>query len=518
MTVRAKDTESTESVASAVPDPRRVLPAGLSTRERTVRITAAVIVAWTCVLFSWNALTYVVTARWGTVTAFYTVVVIFYVLSRFILSAFYRPPRHVGYEPTIAIVVPSFNEGEAVARTVHSCMSIDYPRDKLELIVVNDGSTDDTWDHMLQAAAQYDEGVVLCVDLGRNQGKRAAMAAGIRLTQAEILVFVDSDSMPAPESVRQLVQGLADPRVGAVSGITHVRNAVTNALTRMQMTRYFVSFQLLKAAESVVGAVSCCSGCFAAYRRASIVEVLDDWERQTFLGAQCTHGDDRALTNMLIRNGWRTIYDSSAEAWTDAPDRYRKFFRQQLRWKKSWSRESPILLSHVWRSRPIAFPFVLMGTVAGLLSPLVLLINLALPFISGQMPVVYLLGLFLVSMAYALFYRAMRDDGLWLYGFVGTVFYIAFSFQLWWAIIRIRDGAWGTRPSMVGSTAASVPTPAPAPAVDSHLGVPEFITAAKQAHARAGRAGKNGAPSTTVRRPPTSRPARSGSARVGDGA
>lgn len=99
-----------------------------------------------------------------------------------------------------------------------------------------------------------------------------------------------------------------------------------------------------------------------------------------------------------------------------------------------------MLLAHIWRSRTRAFPFVLMATVAGLLSPFVLLLNLAQPVLTGSIPVGYLAGMFLIAMAYALFYRALRNDGLWLYAFVGTFFYIAFSPQLWWAILRMRIG------------------------------------------------------------------------------
>ncbi len=177
-------------------------------------------------------------------TVIYTVVVSSYVLSRFAMAALYRVPRDVGLEPDVAIVVPAYNEGAAVARTIHACLGLDYPRPKLEIVVVNDGSTDDTWEHMVEAAACYPPGAVRCVDLGSNQGKRAAMAAGVRATSAEILVFVDSDSMPEPDGVRKLVQVFANPKVGAASGLTMVRNADVNALTRMQQARYYVSFQL----------------------------------------------------------------------------------------------------------------------------------------------------------------------------------------------------------------------------------------------------------------------------------
>ena len=454
-------------------------PSGDSLKPPTpIRIATLGGVLAICVLIGghvWIKLTHLPVTG---VTALYTAAISTYVLSRFALAAFYRSPRDVGLEPTVAIVVPAYNEGPSIARTMLSCLTLDYPADKLEIVLVNDGSTDDTWEHMLSALSESAEigaaareataapprkasvvqvGRVRCINFATNRGKRAAMAAGIRGTTAEILLFIDSDSAPAEGSLRKLVRGFADSKVGAISGLTHARNARTNLLTAMQATRYYVSFQLLKSAESVLGAVVCCSGCFAAYRRSAVEPLLESWENQRFLGVACTYGDDRALTNSLLRSGWITRFDCEAEAWTDVPERYGKFFRQQLRWKKSWAREGPILLTHIWRTRPRAFPSVLIATLAGMLSPLVLLYNALEPLRHpGTSPLIYLIGLYFVSVAYALLYRGLRSDGLWPYVILGTWFYVAFSAQLLWAIVRLKDGAWGTR-GLVGSGLRKVP-------------------------------------------------------------
>src|SRR3954452_2053537 len=128
-----------------------------------------------CALISWHLFVRAHAITWWHPVGLYTLVVSSYVTSRFVLAAFYRPPREAGLEPRVAIVVPAFNEGEAVVRTIDSCLGLDYPADKLEVVVVNDGSTDDTWEHMQQACARHPEGAVRCIDLGSNQGKRAAM-------------------------------------------------------------------------------------------------------------------------------------------------------------------------------------------------------------------------------------------------------------------------------------------------------------------------------------------------------
>ena len=412
--------------------------------HHSIRWAAALVTAGLCGLLIVHIVGLLGDAGLGTVTGVYTMVIACYIFSRFLLAAIYKPPRDAGLEPRIAIVVPAFNEGNAVVRTIDACCGIAYPPDKVELVAINDGSTDDTWAQMNLAAARY-PGRVTCIDLGHNQGKRAAMAAGIRASTAEILVFVDSDSMPAPWAVRKLVQGFADPKVGAVCGLTYIRNANANVLTHMQAASYYVSFQLLKAAESVVNAVSCASGCFAAYRRSAVAPILENWEHQTLFGRPWSHGDDRALTNMVLRR-WKVIYDSEAEVWTEAPQRYHNFFKQQLRWQKSFVGESLVLVRHSWRSHPLAFPAILIAAVAGIASPLVTLYQIGWePIAYGTSPVFYLLGLYVMNTSYALLYRSLRNDGVWKYAVVSAFFYVSFSLQVFWAVIRIHDNRWGTR-------------------------------------------------------------------------
>jgi hyaluronan synthase len=411
---------------------------------RRVAAAIAVVIIMMGIL-AYTAVRLLSLGRFGSVAFVYTATIGVFVVSRFVFAAFYRAPKDVGFEPTIAIVIPAFNEGVSVLRTIDACITQDYPPDKVQMVCVDDGSTDDTWSYLQHAVNRYGDRV-RAVSLGSNQGKRAAMAEGVRQTDSEVLVFIDSDSEPTPGAIRAIVQPFARSKVGAVAGLTHARNADVNALTRMQASRYFLSFQLLKAAESVLGAVSCCSGCFSAYRRSAVEPLLVRWEHQRFLGAECTYGDDRALTNMLIRDRHRSEYHAGAVALTDVPTEYGRFFRQQLRWKKSWLRESPILLSHIWRSRPLAFPVVLLSTAAGFLSPVVLVLSLFVaPVLLGVLPITYLVGLAVVSLAYGLFHRALLDDHRWVWAVVGTIFYISFSVQMLWAIARIRDGRWGTR-------------------------------------------------------------------------
>jgi hyaluronan synthase len=292
-----------------------------------------------------------------------------------------------------------------------------------------------------------------------NRGKRIAMAAGIRATNAEIVAFVDSDSELDPDALRRLVQGFADPRVGAICGHANVLNVAESWLTRMQAVRYFVAFRVVKAAESVFGTVTCCSGCFSAYRRAAILPRLAWWERQRFLGRRSTFGDDRSLTNCVLRD-WRIRYEGTAISRTIVPATFRQFMRQQLRWKRSWTRESLIVGSFVWRKHPFAALSTYVGILLPIVAPLVAARAVALrPLLGdGGPPLVYLLGVYGMAVAYGLYYAVRHDryDTLWIFGVVFCFFYIVFLlWQTYWAMLTARTAEWGTRPASAGMEAPS---------------------------------------------------------------
>ena len=385
----------------------------------------------------------------------YSVCVTTYILSRFVFSLFYRSKPDAGIEPPIAIVMPGFNEQDAIAASLRSLLALEYPREKLELIAVNDGSTDGTLAEM-QRVAEESQGRVRVIDFPENRGKRAAMAAGIRASEAEVIVFVDSDSVVEPDALRRLVQPLADPRVGAVCGHANVLNVRETWLTRMQAVRYFVAFRVVKAAESVFNAVTCCSGCFSAYRREAILPRMEWWESQRFLGVESTFGDDRSLTNCVLRD-WRIVYEKKAISHTIVPTTFRAFVTQQTRWKRSWTRESLLVARFIWRKHPVAAFFTYLSIVLPLLAPAAAVHALVWgPLIhGGTLPLIYLAGIYALAMVYSLYYVIFQDEYslVWVYGILFVFFYLAIMlWQTYYAIATCRTAAWGTRPATAGMT------------------------------------------------------------------
>ena len=374
----------------------------------------------------------------------YSLTVGVFILSRFILAAFYMAPADVGYEPTVAVVVACRNEEGSIEKTIGRIYAGGYPQTKLEVIVVNDGSTDNTLEEMMRAQARHPALVV--VDFEANKGKRHGMAVGALLAHGEVLVYVDSDSFLMPGAIHKVVQGLADPTVAAVAGHTDVENVRVNALTKMQDVRYFVSYRIMKAAESLFGAVSCCPGCFSAYRKTCVLHILDKWLHQKFMGHYATFGDDRALTNMLLRN-YRILYDDEALATTIVPEHWKKYVIQQCRWKRSWVREMLLAGRFIWRKHPVAALSWYAMTILPMIAPLVMFNALIFaPATHQTAPTFYIGGVMVVTLLWSLYYLEKTGRPHWWSGFLFVLTYIIFfSWQGYYAMFTVRRTTWGTR-------------------------------------------------------------------------
>lgn len=276
----------------------------------------------------------------------FSLVVLAVVALRVALWIGYRPapsrPAGDPALPTLTVVVPAFNEGPGVVDTVESLLASDYPHDRLRVIVVDDGSTDDTGVALDQAHARLvarGETRFEVVHLPANAGKRHALHAGFSRAVSELVATIDSDSVARPDTLRALVAPFADPRVAGVAGRVMVLNRFANLLTRMLHVRYLLGFDFVRAYQSRLGTVWCCPGALQCYRLAVIRPHLMRWRDQRFLGARCTNGDDHALTNLVLSLGHDTRYQQSAEVYTIVPETYRRLCKMYIRWGRSTTRE-----------------------------------------------------------------------------------------------------------------------------------------------------------------------------------
>jgi hyaluronan synthase len=375
----------------------------------------------------------------------YSLLVGGFLLSRFLFAAFYGDSKPLAELPTISVVVPVRNEEEHIARTLRQLMESSYPRERLQVIAVDDCSTDGTLAVMKDSQKTYPELVVL--GLEKNAGKRHALAAGTGLANGQVIVFIDSDSFLEPDALRHLVNRFVDPKVAAVTGHCDVENVWTNLLTRMQTVRYFIAFRVMKAAESVFDSVTCLSGPIAAYRREVLQEVMPEWLNQMFMGRPATFGDDRSLTNSLLRRGYKVVYEFKARVTTIVPDDHRTFLRQQLRWKRSWFRESLIAAGFMWRKQPLMALSFYLGFILPLLGPAIVLRALVyVPLVQRTSPIMYLVGITLMSALISSTYLLYRRSRLWYYGTVFCFYYMfVLVWQTPWAVLTSWKNQWITR-------------------------------------------------------------------------
>jgi hyaluronan synthase len=153
--------------------------------------------------------------------------------------------------------------------------------------------------------------------------------------------------------LRELLLPFADPRVGGVTPRQAVFDRDGNAIRRLSDWIEDIRYRYSVPAQSVLGQIGCLAGRTIAYRRAAFEPAVEHLVQQRVLGVEMSVGDDRVLTNEILRRGWHTVYQSTAQVWTDTPSSWRKFWAQQLRWGRSSQRETVLSLGWLWR-RPFA--------------------------------------------------------------------------------------------------------------------------------------------------------------------
>lgn len=409
--------------------------------EKSVIIFACIGICLTILMFKYF------NVKWfwyDPVFQFYSLAVALYILTRAVFSCFYRIPPDNNHYPSITVAIAVKNEAKVIGETVRHCFAAGYPAQLMEVIVVDDGSDDDTWKVLQELEVEFPS--LRTFRFPTNKGKRHAMALSAEEAKGEILVYVDSDSLVEEGAIYRLVQPFADPQVGAVAG--HICITVDDSwiLSKMERVRYFVSHRVIKASESIFDAVTCCSGAFSAYRKSEVLKVLDFWLNQKFLGTQCTFGDDRALTNQILRNN-KVVFHHDAVAWTTAPETWTKFFKQQLRWKKSWTRETWVAAQILYRKHPIAALSFYTSIIMTLISPLIVLRALVImPLLASATAIPYLVGLVLVYSFFCLVFRYHTQSRYWPYGLAFAALYIGvLCWQNYYAIATVRQTHWGTR-------------------------------------------------------------------------
>jgi len=284
---------------------------------------------------------------------------------KMILSSRYRPVT-APYSVGTSVVVPVVDEPLDLFRDVLGRMVEQQPG---EIIVVINGAPNPGLVQVCEEFAPLVRWVHTPIP-----GKRNAVKIGTELSTQEITVLVDSDTVWTEGTLSELVKPFADPSVGGVTTRQRILEPSRSWITRwadwLENTRSLYSMP----AQSVLGQVGCLPGRTIAFRRDILVRVMDKFMTEKFLGVFLEVSDDRTLTNLTLKAGYRTVYQHTSLVYTDAPLQIKKLFKQQLRWARGSQyntlRMLPWMLGHApllafFFVMDILLPFILYGVILG---------------------------------------------------------------------------------------------------------------------------------------------------------
>ena len=364
----------------------------------------------------------------------------------------YKPyPLPSGPLPRVTVIVQAYNEGAMVENALYSAAAADYPADRLEIICIDDGSKDDTWFYIDRAQKRFPD-LIKAIRFPQNRGKKEGLYAGFTQGQGEFFVTIDSDSVIAPDTVKQVIAPmLADPQVGAVAGNVKVYNRAQSLLARMLAVRFVLAFDFLRASQSIYGAVTCTPGALSAYRKKALTPILEKWRHQTFMGLPANIGEDRALTNFVMRQGYYITYQRSAMVHTVVPESYQGLCRMYLRWDRSNFRESWVQLAFIFtkyrqkhRLLPIIDFFItqIEFPLTYLFLGLLILSFIVYPIVMVK----FFAGLGVITLIYMFYYIHQERDLEFIYGILYSYFaFLALNWVQPYAFITLRNDRWLTR-------------------------------------------------------------------------
>jgi poly-beta-1,6-N-acetyl-D-glucosamine synthase len=224
--------------------------------------------------------------------------------------------------PPVTLVVPAYNEGPMIKQAIRSLLELDYPA--YEILVVDDGSTDDTYARGAELEGRYG-GVTVRVVSKANGGKANALNTGIALARSPYILCMDGDSRLSRETLRRGMPHFADPHVGAVAGNVKVVNRI-NLWTKLQALEYIEGLNMARRAQAFAGVVNIIPGPIGIFRRDMLTRV-GGYDTDTF-------AEDADLTLKILTAGWHVVYEDRAIAWTEAPEDFNGLLKQRYRWTR----------------------------------------------------------------------------------------------------------------------------------------------------------------------------------------
>lgn len=234
--------------------------------------------------------------------------------------------KYEGELPTVSILIPAHNEEVVIEHTLQAMIQLNYPKEKLEIVPINDNSNDGTGYIVDYYAERYPfiKPVHTKPPTG-GKGKSGALNQGLKHSTGEVIVVYDADNMPEPDAVNYLVLGLMnDKDAGAVVGKFRVANAEKNILTRFINIETLTFQWLAQAGRWHWFKMTTIPGTNFAIRR-SVIEELGGWDEQAI-------SEDTELSFRVYNSGYHIRFFPEAVTWEQEPETLKVWWKQRLRW------------------------------------------------------------------------------------------------------------------------------------------------------------------------------------------
>lgn len=283
-------------------------------------------------------------------------------------------------------------------------------------------------------------------------GKRHGMYTAMKLTVLENeMLFssvkgffcTDSDTKIDQDVANELYKCLRFKNVGAACGTLTILNKYDTVLSFLINLRYWFSFFVERGYQSYNKYVLCVSGPMGMYNVNTIKDVLDDWVNQTFLGQECTYGDDRHLTNKILEQGKHVVYSPVALGYTETPSTFLRFYKQQIRWAKSSYREFLINCKYIDRQSRFMTLDLLYQSMYSLIVVFLLFYALLFgSFFTLGLYFIFLVGIGILKGLYGAIWT--RNPEFLLYGSYGYLFLFLLLPARLYGMLSLKDISWGT--------------------------------------------------------------------------
>lgn len=250
----------------------------------------------------------------------------------FTFNRLYGAQRHPyldvdsGNWPSVTVLVAAHNEQVVIADSLRALLEVDYPRDRLRIMPVNDRSTDDTRRIIDEICAAHPGRITPFHRGGGKPGKAAALKDATAQVNSDILIVFDADYVPGRGLLRQLVAPFFDPEVGAVMGRVVPLNTGSNLLTRLLDMERSGGYQVDQQARMNLSLVPQYGGTVGGVRRIAL-EAIGGWREDAL-------AEDTDLTYRLLLSGWKTAYQNRSECYEEVPETWPVRVRQIMRWSK----------------------------------------------------------------------------------------------------------------------------------------------------------------------------------------